>query len=140
MGLRPRRRPEHRHDALPVPAMNPIGFMQGRLSPPRGGLVQSFPAEAWREEFARAGDVGLDCVEWIYERPTSSVNPIRTANGRREMRNLSAATGVVIWSVCADYFMSDLLLEADGRARRDAGSELNRLLSWAADVGCRYVL
>src|SRR4029077_4975989 len=79
-------------------------------------------------------------VEWIYELPTSSGNPMRTARGRREMRNLSMASGIAIWAVCAHYFMSDLLLEADGQARLQAAGELHALLTWAADLGCRSVL
>lgn len=120
--------------------MNPIGFMQGRLSPPRDNLIQSFPVETWREEFERASEVGMDCVEWIYDRPTASVNPVRTSSGRREMLKLSAASRVAIWSVCADYFMADLLLGIDGRPNPEPAIELDRLLQWAADIGCRYVL
>jgi L-ribulose-5-phosphate 3-epimerase len=120
--------------------MNSIGFMQGRLSPPRGGLIQSFPVETWRQEFARAGQAGLDCVEWIYELPTAEANPIRTAGGRREMRDLSETSEIAIWSVCADYFMTDLLLDAAGGARPQPGAELDQLLAWAAEIGCRYVL
>jgi L-ribulose-5-phosphate 3-epimerase len=120
--------------------MNPIGFMQGRLSPPRGDLIQSFPVETWREEFARASEAGLDCVEWIYELPTAETNPIRTAGGRCEMRDLSEASGITIWSVCADYFMSKQLLDSGGGARLQPGVELDQLLAWAAEIGCRYVL
>jgi hexulose-6-phosphate isomerase len=120
--------------------MNPIGFMQGRLSPPRGGRIQSFPVETWREELVRARDVGLDCVEWIYDLPTAGHNPIRTVAGRREMRNASATSGVAIWSICADYFMDNFLLETDGRSRPESAAELDSLLLWATDVGCRYVL
>jgi L-ribulose-5-phosphate 3-epimerase len=120
--------------------MNQVGFMQGRLSPPREGYIQAFPLETWRDEFPNAGEAGLDCVEWIYELPTATVNPIRTAAGRSEMRKLSEASHIAIWSVCADYFMADLLLEPDGRPRLEPAAELDRLLVWAAELGCRYVL
>jgi hexulose-6-phosphate isomerase len=120
--------------------MNPIGVMQGRLSPPRGGLIQSFPVETWRDEFGRAREAGLTCIEWIYELPSIDLNPIRTSAGRRKMRQLSTTNEIAIWSVCADYFMVELLLETDGRPRAEAGAELQRLLVWAAELGCRYVL
>jgi hexulose-6-phosphate isomerase len=120
--------------------MNTIGVMQGRLSPPRGGLIQSFPLETWRDEFGRAREAGLDCIEWIYELPSADLNPIRTPGGRDEMRELSTANRIGIWSVCADYFMADLLMETDGRPRAEPNTELDRLLVWAADLGCRYVL
>jgi L-ribulose-5-phosphate 3-epimerase len=54
--------------------MNPIGIMQGRLSPPVGGRIQSFPVDCWREEFFRAREAGLNCIEWVYEFETEARN------------------------------------------------------------------
>ena len=51
----------------PNATANPIGIMQGRLSPPEDGRFQSFPREHWRQEFARAREAGLDYIEWIHD-------------------------------------------------------------------------
>ena len=46
---------------------NKIGFMQGRLSPIVGGMVQAFPWSAWREEFPAAETAGLSLMEWTLD-------------------------------------------------------------------------
>ncbi len=50
--------------AFPPP---PVGIMQGRLSPPVGGRIQSFPVQTWADEFPRAREAGLASIECIYE-------------------------------------------------------------------------
>ena len=94
--------------------MNPIGIMQGRLSPPVGGRIQSFPVDSWREEFARALKVGLDCIEWVYEFDTEVDNPLSTKAGVLEIRHLVSQSGVAVWSICADYYMQERLVAAGG--------------------------
>lgn len=47
--------------------MNPIGIIQGRLSPPTEGGIQSFPVETWKHEFLLATQAGLNCIEWVYQ-------------------------------------------------------------------------
>src|SRR5436190_22885751 len=93
--------------------MNPIGIMQGRLCPSIDGRIQFFPPN-WRDEFPRAKEAGLYCVEWIYDAETSSVNPIATGGGINEMRKLSERHGVHVLSVCADYLMRERLVVSAG--------------------------
>lgn len=85
--------------------MNPIGIMQGRLSPPSFGKIQSFPVQTWREEFFLAREAGLDCIEWVYEKETELSNPLRTDEGVREINRLAEGSGVRVSSVCADFYM-----------------------------------
>jgi len=120
--------------------MNPIGIMQGRLSPPVGGRIQSFPVDSWREEFARAREVGLDCVEWVYEFDTEVDNPLSTEAGVVEIRSLVRRSGVAVWSICADYYMQERLVAADGSPRPDVVSHLGSLLQRASLLGVRYVV
>ena len=84
--------------------------MQGRLSPPLGGRIQSFPVQSWREEFEKGAIVGIDCIEWIYELNASSLNPISSSEGIREMLALSGKSGVSVRSLCADYLLDQPLL------------------------------
>lgn len=119
--------------------MNPIGIMQGRLSPPIGGRIQAFPAGTWREEFVRAKEARLDCIEWIYEAGTEMVNPIQTAEGIGEILSLSEASGIEVRSICADYYMSERLV-LRGRAQDKVVEHLVWLLERAGVLGVRYVV
>lgn len=120
--------------------MNSIGIMQGRLSSPLGGWIQSFPVETWREEFFRARDAGLDCIEWIYEAGTDAVNPLRTDAGTANTRRLAEDSGVAVWSVCADYYMEERLVAPDGAPREDAVEHLKWLVGRVGLFGARYVV
>ena len=120
--------------------MNPIGIMQGRLSQPAGGRIQSFPVRTWREEFGRAREAGLDCIEWIYETGTDADNSLRSDAGIAEIRRLAHAFGVGVWSLCADYYMDERLVDRQGRPRREAVDHLGWLLGRASALGARYVV
>src|SRR6185369_10422176 len=99
-----------RRGAAPV---TELGVMQGRLSPPEGGRIQSFPEKTWRAEFERAKRCGLDRIEWIIDEPNWEQNPMMTAEGRAEIAALSRSSGVKVRSACADLFMIHPLHSAD---------------------------
>ena len=120
--------------------MNPVGIMQGRLSPPIGGRIQSFPVDTWREEFSLAREAGLDCIEWIYEAETEAVNPLRTDKGVAEIRQLAENSGVAVWSVCADYYMTGRLVTSRGVPREAAVEHLIWLVGRAGSLGARYIV
>jgi hexulose-6-phosphate isomerase len=120
--------------------LNPIGIMQGRLSPPADGRIQSFPVNTWREEFALAREAGLACIEWIYESGTDVANPLRTDEGAAEICSVSSAHGVAARSICADYYMSERLVGSDGAIQRDVAKHLKWLLGRAGMLGARYIV
>ncbi len=120
--------------------MNTIGIMQGRLSPPLGGCIQSFPVDTWREEFSLAREAGLDCMEWIYEAGTEAVNPLRTDAGVTEIRRLAADSEVAARSVCADYYMTELLVAPDGTPCEAAVEHLVWLVGRTSLLGARYIV
>jgi hexulose-6-phosphate isomerase len=120
--------------------MNPIGIMQGRLSPLIGGCIQSFPADTWREEFSLAREVGLDCIEWIYEADTEAVNPLRTGEGIAEIHRLSEASGVAVRSICADYYMVNRLTASNGAVQGKVVDHLRWLLERAGGLGTRSIV
>lgn len=120
--------------------MNPIGIMQGRLSPPIGGRIQAFPVDTWREEFSLAREAGLDCIEWIYETDTEAVNPLRADEGVAEINRLTEVSGVAVRSVCADYYMAERLVALDGAPRREAVEHLKWLVGRAGLLGVRYIV
>lgn len=84
---------------------NLIGIMQGRLSPPVDGKIQSFPWNTWEQEFYQAKGIGLDLIDWIVEANKFYENPLLTAQGTETIKTLISKTGVCIGAVCADYFI-----------------------------------
>ena len=66
-----------------------VAVMQGRLSPPVGGKIQSFPTTTWQLEFARAAAAGLQAIEWIFD---ATDNPLLTVDGRDRIRALASET------------------------------------------------
>lgn len=120
--------------------MNPIGIMQGRLSPPPADRIQAFPWSSWEEEFPRARSLGFDCIEWIFEVEDSEMNPLWTAAGRRGIRELVDAYGVAVRSVCADYFMPRPFFRVTPAERQRSIDVLLRLIEHTAAVGARLIL
>jgi hexulose-6-phosphate isomerase len=117
-----------------------IGIMQGRLSLPLHGRIQCFPAGTWQAEFARASEAGLQAIEWIYDVEDADTNPIGNAPGIEEMRQLSKKHGIVVQSLCADYFMPFPLVRAaepDWEARL---RKLEWLLAQCRLAGVQHVV
>ena len=52
-----------------------IGIMQGRLSKPINGMIQSFPKNSWENEFYLAKDIGFKLIEWVLDENIKD-NPI----------------------------------------------------------------
>src|SRR5262249_18789721 len=99
--------PSCRSGVRSVPVMtNPIGIVQGRLSPPVPGRLQAFPSRTWREEFGRARTCGFSSLEWVFEADNYEQNPIWTQEGVVAIRRQIDETGVRVDSICADYFMT----------------------------------
>jgi hexulose-6-phosphate isomerase len=102
-----------------------IGIMQGRLSPPAGGKIQSFPAD-WQGEFPKAQEAGIDFIEWIWE---EDGNPLFQHTGA--VRSLVSETNIAVESVCADRFMHAVVV---------SHSMLSRVFAACAHVGVKRVV
>jgi hexulose-6-phosphate isomerase len=120
--------------------MNPIGIMQGRLSPPSGDHMQSFPVDTWADEFPLAREAGLACIEWVYRKESEAANPLASDAGVGEIERLVDESGVPVWSVTADYYMSERLLTPEGELRDSVMAHLGWLLERARMVGAHYVM
>jgi len=117
-----------------------IGIMQGRLSPQTGKTIQSFPACTWRDEFPRAHEAELYCIEWIYETGTDGANPLRTDEGIREIRRLEKDWSVVVRSICADYYMVSHLIASSGAPVDSIKNHLSWLIGRASLLECQYII
>ena len=114
--------------------------MQGRLSPPHGKRIQSFPVESWREEFTLARQAQLSSIEWIYQVEAEHLNPLSTDDGIEDILEMVRQSGVDVRSVSADYYMTRRLIDIEGRTDADVLSHLSALLSRAGNLGVRYVM
>ncbi len=120
--------------------MHKIGFMQGRLSPPVDGKIQAFPWQQWREEFARAETLGFPLMEWTLDQARLHENPLMTAAGRHEIRDLVDRHGVTVGSLTGDCFMQAPFYKAEGRVRGQLLDDFEAIVTAAGEVGIRQVL
>ena len=120
--------------------MLPNGIMQGRLSPPVDGQIQAFPSEHWKEEFVLAREAGFKCIEWIYDKSQGRLNPLESESGIKEIQNCTEQTGVRVSSICADYYMSELLVKEDGTENERVVSHLKWLISQSNKLAVNHIV
>jgi len=109
--------------------MERLGIIQGRLSPAIDGQIQAFPLEQWRAEFLLCKELGLSCIEWIFEDNNIDANPLYSDSGIDEMMKLSKQHNVRINSVLADYFMVNKLFGDNVEEVNKSVETLNFLIS-----------
>lgn len=114
--------------------------MQGRLSPRPPHRLQAFPHGLWQHEFELAAGLGLDAIEWMFEAERVEDNPLSSSSGRAEIREIARATGVVVRSVCADYFMVRRLAGDGEEAVRKNRNALLSLVEGAQEIGAERIL
>ena len=114
--------------------------MQGRLGAPEAVRFQSFPRQGWRLEIARAAEIGLRGIEWIYDLFGEGTNPLETSEGREELRGLLAQHGVAVVSICADYFMDRPLLRCSQAENAELLDRLHWLLGICPEMGVGRVV
>lgn len=120
--------------------MNPIGIMQGRLSPPHSQRLQAFPWNSWEQEFAYAREQRLNYIEWLFEAEEYERNPIWTQEGVRRINELVQAQGVAVNSVCADFFLAHPFFRVPSDERAASIRVLKRLIRQAAHIGVKIIL
>lgn len=79
--------------------------MQGRLLPKIDGRYQAHPVDKWQDEFLIASDLGLSFIEFILDFDHFESNPLMSSDRCAQIFDLSQKTGVLVKTVCADYFM-----------------------------------
>jgi len=114
-----------------------IAIMQGRLLPPVNGRLQSFPADSWPLEFARARDAGLHAIEWIFD---SLDNPILTDDGTARIAALNRETTIRLSSICADYFMDFPLHRGTTAEATQRVAVLRQLIDRAAQLAATHIV
>lgn len=115
---------------------NKIGIMQGRLSKPVNNNIQAFPIKEWREEFDKAEKIGYDVIEWVFD---SLENPIMSDKGVTEIAKSMQNSKIEIHSVCADYFMTNLLFDLPKQELEKNFEVLIRLIHQCTKLGIEII-
>jgi len=110
---------------------NKIGVMQGRLLPKYQGRYQAFPVGNWRDEFKVAKEYRIDLIEFILDFNDFKENPLLEISGINEIANISKDTGVMVKTICADYFMEAPLHSSDYKVAENSFIILRKLLEAA---------
>jgi hexulose-6-phosphate isomerase len=116
--------------------------MQGRLTESKGRGIQFFPFENWENEFYIAAELGLNEIEFIFDYDRYEENPLYTKEGIKSINKLIGETGVVVNSICCDYFMRRAFYKA--ASSRDAvltenKKMLNRIMVSCKSIGAHIV-
>ena len=79
--------------------LNKVGLMQGRLSSPVGGKIQSFPKKTWESEFEKAQKLSIKFIEWTLDHKNLSSNPLLQLSGQKKIKNLCQKNNIKIYSI-----------------------------------------
>lgn len=114
---------------------NPIGVMEGRLLPKYRGRYQAHPVGYWRDEFPKAAELGLDCIEFILDFNDAAANPLLRPDGPEDILRLGEQTGVRVHTVCADYFMEAPMHHDNEAVATQSQEVMRRLLAQGKVLG-----
>ena len=120
--------------------MHRVGIMQGRLSPPVGGSIQSFPRATWQKEFSLARDCAFSHIEWVFDTDSCKDNPILTDQGLETIASLQRSTGVKILSVCGDYFRDFPIFRIDSTSFKKRINIFSKLARSCEKLGVEYIM
>jgi hexulose-6-phosphate isomerase len=82
-----------------------LGVMQGRLSEPIGGRIQSFPEYSWQKEFDMAEKIGLNAIEWTIDLESFDRHPLINSNHKDAITQLLNRYQISCSTVTCDFFM-----------------------------------
>jgi len=119
---------------------NKIGVMQGRLLPKYQGRYQAHPIDYWQDEFVIAEKLNLDCIEFIFDFNDAEKNPLLNERGLNQIKKISEQTGVIVKTICADYFMEAPLHSDNLDVSATSQKIMSRLLSNSKELGISDVV
>lgn len=102
--------------------------MQGRLSPPSNGKIQSFPWSSWETEFSIARKLNLDLIEWTLDKEKIFDNPLLTEEGQTKLFRLMSESNVRVESLTCDNLMQSPV-HKDGMQGRTSKAEFLKMLT-----------
>lgn len=112
-----------------------IGVMQGRLLPKIEGRYQAHPVDKWQNEFLIASDLGLSFIEFILDFDHFESNPLMSSDRCTQIFDLSQKTGVLVKTICADYFMEAPLHSSNQSTASTSMKVLESLIFNSSKIG-----
>jgi len=112
-----------------------LGVMQGRLLPKYQGRYQAHPVDYWQQEFPLAAELGLDLIEFILDYYEVEKNPLMSGEGVEEILKVSEQTGILVKTICADYFMEAPIHSPNDEITQKSQRTLCNLLENVSDFG-----
>ena len=120
--------------------MNKIGIIQGRLSPPLRGKIQSFPLETWEKEFDIAKKCGFDGMELVIDSFKWEKNPLWSEKGTERICELSQESGIEIMSLDPLYLTERGLLYNDKGTIKERFDFMKKIIPNCKKLGMNYIL
>jgi L-ribulose-5-phosphate 3-epimerase len=114
---------------------NRMGIMQGRLLPKYHGRYQAHPVGYWQDEFPKAAELGLDCIEFILDYNDAEQNPLMSSKGIKDILYVSKNSGVQVKTICADYFMEAPLHSSSKEIVQESQKVLKTLIHHGVQLG-----
>ena len=112
-----------------------FGIVQGRLTKSPPGELQWFPGPKWVEEFDLASGIDISFIEVIAEREENSSNPLWSIKGREEIKRLSEASDIKLYSTCTDFIINHGLLGSDAVPTM---KNVFKFLDATSKLSCKY--
>ena len=120
--------------------INKLGVIQGRLSPKYKGRYQAFPVGMWQKEFSIAKTFGLDLIEFILDFNDVEDNPLLKQGGIEEINAVVKETGVMVQTICADYFMEAPFHSVNNNIVHTSKQIMLKLLTSARRLGVTDII
>ena len=120
---------------------NRIGLMQGRLSKPMNGLIQSFPSKTWDKEFFLARKLSIRFIEWTVDYKNLYKNPLMVKSGRQKIIKLCKRYNIKIKSITGDCFMQHPFWSENYiKIRKKLLNDLNKILICASKLKIKNII
>ncbi|MBD2424553.1 TIM barrel protein [Phormidium sp. FACHB-1136] len=117
-----------------------IGFIQGRLCNQVDGQIQAFPWQDWETEFPVANALSISLMEWTLDQDRLYENPLMTATGQDQIRQLCDQYGLAIPSLTGDCFMQAPFWKAVGSDRVKLQEDFQAICRACTIVGIQMVV
>ena len=104
------------------------------------GMIQAFPWDHWKDEFATGAAHGLHFIEWTLDQERLHENPLLTPEGQREIRALCERHGVGIPSLTGDCFMQAPFWKAGGAREACLKRDFRAVVDACAALGISMIV
>ena len=120
--------------------INKFGVMQGRLSKPLNGKIQSFPKKTWEKEFSLAKKLSLKYIEWTLDQKDLYKNPLLNEEGRNKINKLCKKNNIKVISITGDCFMQKPFWKEKKNLKKKLLIDLKNIISSASKMNIKYLI